>query len=556
MRSLHPTITETMQADSKTDVTEKGMRIRRISAGAVLSCAWPALLLSCVCLLPVLQKPFNIDDSEYLMMASQIIKHPNHPMDFTVCWNTIESCAKLYQLTPGNSLMGYTLVPTVLTGSHEWTAHLTQLALVWIAVISMTSFILRLGYSRWHAITGAFLLVAIPPFLPMACTAMPDVLATAVGLIAMERIAAWKAEPTWKHGAGATIALGFAGFARPHLALLLPLAAFFLLDGVEPVQVFAQIRRRWRLWIPVVLGCCLLLTIIMAVREHNLAISAPAAVTGEKNIRTNLYTYLLYFAFPLPLAACWVANRLRRGRLRTILVLFAIAVTPLFLHWNLALVLFLAVLGLGALAGLIVEAVKNRDHLGLTLLLWVLIPLPITYYSHLPMKYLLPCIPAVILLCFRLLDGISVRFAKAATVVLIVAGTTYSLVIVRADAEFAEFGKDALYHLIEPHVAAGERVWYPGQYWSYWYAPLAGAQLTYVGGPQPKPGDLLVVNAIADGDFSPLKRFPHRKLVEQVSHKYRFGRTVGGSIGGLYSGFWLWTLSNRFEDRYELWRIE
>ena len=90
--------------------------------------------------------------------------------------------------------MGYVLVPTVLTGGHEWTAHLTQLVLVWIAIVAMASLVLRFGWDRRHAIVGALLLVAIPPFLPMASTAMPDLLAAAVGFVAIERLAAWKVE--------------------------------------------------------------------------------------------------------------------------------------------------------------------------------------------------------------------------------------------------------------------------------------------------------------------------------------------------------------------------
>ncbi len=51
---------------------------------------------------------------------------------------------------------------------------------------------------------------------------------------------------------------------------------------------------------------------------------------------------------------------------------------------------------------LLFQALKRREQTDLFLVLWILIPLPIVYYSHLPIKYLLPCIPAVILLCFRL----------------------------------------------------------------------------------------------------------------------------------------------------------
>ena len=223
-------------------------------------------------------------------------------------------------------------------------------------------------------------------------------------------------------------------------------------------------------------------------------------------------------------------------------------------------VVFLALIGLCALASLFLQAFKQRDHIGLFLLLWILIPLPIVYYTHLPMKYVLPTIPAVILLCFRLLDGVSLRFARAAVFALILAGTVYSSLILHSDAEFANFGRDTLARLIAPHVAAGETVWFPGQYWSYWYAPLAGAKLTYLGGPQPKPGDFLVIDVYADlpGDLSPLQRFPHRTLVDEIVHKYRFGRTMGAGMG-LYSngyGFWLWGFGESEKDRFELWRID
>ena len=56
------------------------------------------------------------------------------------------------------------------------------------------------------------------------------------------------------------------------------------------------------------------------------------------------------------------------------------------------------------LADLLFEALRKRDHTGLFLMLWILIPLPIVYYVQLPIKYLLPCMPAVILLCFRLME--------------------------------------------------------------------------------------------------------------------------------------------------------
>src|SRR5262249_18352654 len=108
----------------------------------------------------------------------------------------------------------------------------------------------------------------------------------------------------------------------------------------------------------------------------------------------------------------------------------------------------------------------------------------------------------------------------------------------------------------QPHVAAGERVWFADQFSANWYAPLAGATLTSPGGPQPRAGDLLVVG-LYDRNIA-LPRFPHRTLVDAVTHRYRFGRTTGAGIG-LYAnrhGYWLWGFGDSANDRYELWRID
>jgi hypothetical protein len=554
-----------MEIPLKNEVTKDREARLTVSVFAVFACAWPALLLAAFCLIPYLNKAFVVDDPWFLTMAKQIVQHPAHPLDFEICWNDGAECRSANQFASGNALLGqvgqgYALVPTILGGAHEWVAHLTQLVLVWIAIVAMTSLIFRFGWDRWHAMAGALLLVAIPPFLPMASTAMPDILATAIALVAMERLAAWKSEQKWTQGVAAAIALGLAGFARSHLVLLLPLAAFFLLDSINPREILEQLRRKGWLWTPVFAGFGILLALILAVREHNLALNPPPVVTGLWHIPPNLSAYLAYFVFPLPLAFCWLASRLKTKRPSLVFFLIFVVLIPLFLRWSFLLVAFLAIIGLRVLAGLFLQAFKKRDHTNLFLLLWILIPLPIVYYTHLPMKYVLPCIPAVILLCFRLLDGVSLRFARSAAFALILAGTGYSLLILHSDAEFADFGRDTLVHLIQPHVAAGEKVWFPGQYWSYWYAPLAGATLTYPGGPQPRPGDLLVLDVYADsmGAHWPLGRFPHRTLVDSVVHKYRFGRTMGAGIG-LYTngaGFWLWGFGESDKDRFELWRID
>ena len=88
-----------------------------------------------------------------------------------------------------------------------------------------------------------------------------------------------------------------------------------------------------------------------------------------KNIRNNLRSYLLYFVFPLPLAACWAANRWKTGR-RPLIVIIAAAVPiayfvllhyrPLWTSLNLAN--SLDIVGFVALADLLFEALRRRER--------------------------------------------------------------------------------------------------------------------------------------------------------------------------------------------------
>jgi 4-amino-4-deoxy-L-arabinose transferase-like glycosyltransferase len=536
-------------------MAERGSVKKIPSIAVVLTTAWPALVLAIACLVPFLNKAFLIDDPYFLAMARQILKSPSHPMNFETCWNIVDRCTKAYELTPGNTLMGYALVPTVLGGAAEWMAHATQLVFVIIAIVAMTSLILQFGRSRGHAIAGTLLLVAIPPFLPMASTAMPDLLATATAIVAIERLLAWRAERRWHQGLVAAIALGLAGIARAHLAFLVPLAAFFLVDSLDPKQIFLQLRRDFLLWVPVLAGGAILLSIIVATRERSLGLNPPSLFAGHENIPRNLLSYALYFSFPLPLAAVWAASCWNARRERLIYALLTGAFVGVLIPGKMSG--FLAGFGFSVLVDLSMEVWEKRDRIGLSLILWMLIPLPIVYYGHLPIKYLLPCIPAVILTCFRLAESIRPSWVRVGTVSLIVGATIYSILILRSDSEFANFGRTAMAELIRPHTTAGETVWYGGNFSAYWYAPLNGAMLYVDGTTKPKSGDLLVVG-IREGGGQTLAHFPRRHLLGAVSHQYRFGRTMFGGKG-LYTnleGNWLWGFRDSDDDRYELWKIE
>jgi hypothetical protein len=506
-------------------------------------------------LLPFLNKPFLIDDPYFLAMGRQIVHSPLRPMNFDVCWNIVPYCTKAYELTPGNTLMGYALVPVVLSGTHEWMAHAMQILFVWVAVLAMSSLILRLGWSGEYAILGTLLLVSIPPLLPMASTSMPDVLALAVGLLGMEQLAAWKQERRWYQGALAGLALGLSGIARAHLALLLPVGALFLADTVDPRVLLMRLRRSIRMWIPLFAAGVILLTFILATRERSLALNPPSLFSGFAHIRQNLYSYLGFLCFPLPLAGYWLAARWKAGGhfFISVALIAAVLIAALAERTQMS---FIA-MGACILADLLVRSWRSRDVRMLFALAWLLVPLPIIYYGHLPIKYLLPCMPAVILICFLLSARLPALAFRVLTAAVIIGGLTYSGLILKADAEFAAFGRDALTSLIRPHVSGAETVWYLNEFSSYWYARPAGAEVIVPGVREPKPGDLVAVG-IREGGKALLDRYPKRTLIQTLSRTSRFGRTMGEGAG-LYTnltGDWLWKPHTTKNDRYELWRVE
>ena len=132
----------------------------------------------------------------------------------------------------------------------------------------------------------------------------------------------------------------------------------------------------------------------------------------------------------------------------------------------------------------------------------------------------------------------------------------YSCVLLRADADFAEYGRRAAAELIAPHVAAGEKVWYGGVMGFYWYAQEAGARISKPGEAGLNPGELLAVGLMEWGDAT-RDRFPNRELVDSRKYDSPHGRTMGYG-GALYSnnfGYALWVWNPETTNDYELWRI-
>ena len=523
----------------------------------------PGILLAVVCLVPFLNKAYTVDDPFFLLEARQILKTPLQPWSFPMCWLGDETClpeAGMWAVCARQGLLGYLLVPVILAGGTEWLAHLLQILLACLVVMEMVRLALRLGLSRVQASIAGMLVVAIPPFLSMASTAMPDILALALGLTGIERLLAWKDDRRWHQAIVAGLALGIAPYARPHAALFLPLGALWLFDEFKLRAALAQFRRQAVLWTPILIGGCILIVVTVLTRQRGAALETTDVLVGTRYVQANLNAYLLYLCFPIPFAAAWLGVQWRRATFLLISTLIAMVILCVILFSPVTFLRGCELVGelysLAVLVDMIRTCLRTGDRLGTLLSLWLLMPLPAVFYVHLPIKFFVPVLPAIALVLIRLLSSLSQSRARLAYGATMLACVVYSFVLLRADADFAEYGRSAASQLIAPRVAAGERVWYGGQWGFYWYAQEAGARISKPGEPGPNPGELLAVGLMEGGD-STLKRFPNRELIDSRTYTSRYGRTVGYGAG-LYSnrfGYLPWRWNTVATNTYELWRI-
>jgi hypothetical protein len=524
--------------------------------------ALPGILLAALCLVPFLSKGYTIDDPLFLLAARQILRTPLQPWSYPLCWNATFTCFVQAGTSGANvrqGLMGYVLVPVILAGGAEWTAHLIQLVLLCIAVFEMVRLGRRLGLEPSKACFAGLLLVAIPPVLSMANTAMPDILALAAGLTGMERLLAWREEKRWSQGLAAGLTLGLAPYARPHAALLLPLGALWLFDSFRPTEALSQFRRQLRLWAPLLLAAGVLAGVSYLTRLRGAPSDLAGPASAANNVTINLIAYFHYMALPIPFAAVWLATRWRAAKILLVPPLIPIVFARLMLpgiNWVRELQLAAVLYGGVAILDMLGVCLRKGQRPGVLLAMWVLMPLTAVMYLHFPLKYLVLVLPAVILILMRAAAVWSARHAMIVGIAMVAACASYSVVLLRADLDFADYARRAAAELIAPRVAAGEKVWFGGEWGFYWYAEKAGATVANPDVAGPLPGELLAVGLMEGGDVM-LKHFPDREMVDSRSYDSPHGRTMGYGAG-LYSnryGLLPWRWNPRATNTYELWRI-
>jgi hypothetical protein len=527
---------------------------------SVFLCSLPALILSAACLLPYLNKAFTIDDPWYLFQAQQIRKAPLHPMAMSICWAEDTECGSIAQNMPGNFLMSYCLVPVANLANPEWIVHLMQIIVLWCGIAATVSLAFRFGFGTFAACAAGLIVAATPPVLAMASTAMPEMLTMSLGVIGIERLVAWKEDGKVFNGVVSALALGLAPMARAHLVFLWLIAAVLLRDDARILDVWSWIAQPKRRWIPLMAAVLVTVAAFALTHEPVIGLRPPQMYLRPGNAHHNLRSYLIYWILAMPLGLVWLV--LRSGRVKFWLLAIGLGLPVVLEVWIQRAPVLWATLcaGVGAvvLMDVLFRSFKSRDQWRMACTLWLLMPLVTLPYFHLPVKYLVPCAPAAALLIADLLPAF--RWRMAALCGIVAAGAIFGTMVLRADAQFAEMGRQAAARLIAPRVAAGDRVWVASQWGLYWYAQKAGAQVLRTGD-VPAPGDYLVRGEM-EGYAGTLKRLPPAVQIETFTVGGPGGRTMSVKDGaGLYSnafgyGDLMWAWGTGEWNHYELWRFQ
>jgi hypothetical protein len=462
--------------------------------------------------------------------------------------------------------MAYLLVPCVRLGGTEWVAHLTQLLLFGLAILATAGLALRLGLDHTGARAAALLLAATPAALAMAGTAMPDIPAMAFGVVGMERLIAWRDGHHWQQGISAALAFALSALARPHLILLLGIAALALPGDFLTRRSWQETRRA--AWLPLVAAPLLVVAAVFATHDPAASPIAMAGAAGTFSspylIPGNIVAFATHWTLVMPLALPWAVLRWRALLRQPFLYIVTITAGYWYLlldggKSHLALLIAPAAgVGAGVLWDVLGEGWRRRDAIQIVLGLSLLIALPVVIYMHMPSKYLLASAPAASILVGRAFAGRSRTLSRAILGATVVAGVLLGLLIIRADAAFSGLGRRAAKELIAPQVAAGRNVWFAGHWGFQWYAEKAGARCLTMTPPLPLRGDLAISSLNSMG--SAINLFPKRKLLATLEDSTPGGRIMDKSLGsGFYSNPWgylPWAWGNNVLDRFSLWELE
>lgn len=539
---------------------------------STLRTAAPAILLAAILLAPFAHKAFTIDDTVFLLEAEHVREDPLHPTAFDIVW--YETPERLSKMMASGPVMPYLLWPAVALGGAEWAAHTMEFVMLAVAVLATVALGRRFGLGEREAAVAGLLVVASPAVLAMASTAMPDVPALAFGVLAVERLVAWRQDGRWHQAVAATLGFLLALLTRSQTVGLLGVGALLVFgsdggrDGgreagpKEPPEGIWLRSVSLAPLVPLVIAPVLVWGVLRVTRDPALLTGVTEAAQGWATLRwtpRNLVSFLVAWVLAMPLALPWCILHWRR------LWWIALGLAPLFglIGWlddflPRRITAYIATLGAAALIDILVQGWRRRDRVQVALGAWLLLGLPVIVYVQMTPKYLVPSAPAAALLLARLLAAPAPsRVVRPLITAVGTCGLVLGLLIAHADAAFAALGRHAAAQFIAPAVAQGRTVWFVGHWGYQWYALHAGGRPLTRTPPVPAAGDLVVASARTHG-AEMIELVKHRRAVATIVHDAPGGRIMG-SGAGFFSNHWgdlPWTWSREELDRFTAWQVE
>ena len=183
------------------------------------------LLITLVCLLPFINKPFHIDDPLFLRAAAQIQRHPADFYGFTMNWlGTPLPMVKDFDNPPLTCY--YLALAAAVIGWSETALHLAFLLPALASAWGI--FALARRFSR-HPLLAAVIAVLTPVFLISATTLMCDVMCLAFWVWAVVTFEKGLEHNDWKWLLAAGGLAGLATLTKFTGLALVPLLAFYAL---------------------------------------------------------------------------------------------------------------------------------------------------------------------------------------------------------------------------------------------------------------------------------------------------------------------------------------
>jgi hypothetical protein len=489
-----------------------------------------------------------------------VLVEPLHPQAFHIVWS-LEVDRLASQILPGGTFVPYLLLPTALSGSKEWAAHLNQIAFLLLAIFVTALAALRLGLGRRQARYVALLTAACPAVLGMAGTVMPDVEAMLLVILGMERMMAWREDRKWHQAVAATCWLTLAALTRIHTIVILAAAFVLLLDGITREEIRASFRHFPVRFVPIVVtpAAYLLVSAIAAAHDaegDNLITAVLGSPGNWTFLFQNGFAFLAHWTLVIPLTIPWLALRYRQ--IPTALASSALLGASL-LSLRLGWVAFAVGASCVVLVDIAWDAIRRRDRVQLALWLWLFLATPVVIYIHLPSKYLLPSVPAAAVLLMRLIPEASRSSARWLIPATVAAGVILGFLVLLGVRDLAETQRRAVAEFIEPRVKLGEHIWFSGHWGFQWYAEQAGATPTTMESPFPQAGETIVVSEIDAPYFA--RWWTHRRVMQHSCYASSpIGRVMDkNGHAGFFSnpyGYLPWVWGRGEPSCFEVWQVE